>query len=244
MELYVLELGLYDVEERVLDSAVVPGKHVRVPVWALLIRHEQGNVLFDLGCMEGDPALTATSEETIQAQLAKLGLTSRDIGTVVLSHLHSDHFGALSLFTHADVYVGDEEWSEALASTFDRADGRQGALWERFMLPVKQYHRVKRGGDFELLPGVRVLSLPGHTANLLGLDVTVGNRRLLFPSDCVYTPANFERFPGSCPRQEDYVASRERIRALEKTGAEIIYSHWNEQYDRLPKTPEALARDN
>lgn len=243
MKLYVLPLGLFDVEETVLDSGAEPGKRVCVPVWSLLICHEKGNVIFDLGCAADDPSLRAASDETMEGQLAKLNLTCRDIDKVVLSHLHGDHFGALPLFTHADVYVGDEEWSQALVRAFDRADGRRGALWERFMLPVKQYHRVSRGGDFELLPGVRVLSLPGHTENLLGLEVTVGGRHLVFPSDSVYTPVNFERFPGACPREEDYVHSRERIKAIEQAGGEIIYSHWKEQYDRLPKAPLPLAED-
>ena len=68
-------------------------------------------------------------------------------------------------------------------------------------------------------------------------------RRLIFPSDSVYTPVNFERLPGSCRDALAYERSRERLRALERESGEIIYSHWTEQFDRLPKAPQPLAED-
>jgi hypothetical protein len=40
-----------------------------------------------------------------------------------------------------------------------------------------------------------------------------------------------------------YERSRERLRALEQEGGEIVYSHWTEQFDRLPKAPQPLAED-
>lgn len=241
MKLYALSLGRYAVDARILDASA--SGRTSVPVWALLIRHEQGNLLFDLGCAAEDPALTAGPGETLEAQLARLGMTAGDVGTAVISHFHGDHFGALPLLTHADVYVPAEDWTAALTYACERAERRRGALWERLMLPVKAYHPVRAGGDFELMRGVRVLTLPGHTANLLGLDVTVGGRRFIFPSDSVYSPVNFERLPGACLDAQTYERSRERLRALEREGGEIVYSHWTAQFERLPKAPHPLTED-
>lgn len=241
MKLYALSLGRYAVDARILDASA--SGRTSVPVWALLIRHEQGNLLFDLGCAAEDPALTAGPGETLEAQLARLGMTAGDVGTAVISHFHGDHFGALPLLTHADVYVPAEDWTAALTYACERAERRRGALWERLMLPVKAYHPVRAGGDFELMRGVRVLTLPGHTANLLGLDVTVGGRRFIFPSDSVYSSVNFERLPGACLDARAYERSRERLRALEREGGEIVYSHWTAQFERLPRAPRPLAED-
>ena len=241
MKLYALSLGRYAVDARILDASA--SGRTSVPVWALLIRHEQGNLLFDLGCAAEDPALTVGPGETLEAQLARLGMTAGDVGTAVISHFHGDHFGALPLLTHADVYVPAEDWTAALTYACERAERRRGALWERLMLPVKVYHPVRAGGDFELMRGVRVLTLPGHTANLLGLDVTVGGRRFIFPSDSVYSPVNFERLPGACLDAQAYERSRERLRALEREGGEIVYSHWTAQFERLPKAPHPLTED-
>ena len=241
MKLYALSLGRYAVDSRILDASA--SGRTSVPVWALLIRHEQGNLLFDLGCAAEDPALTAGPGETLEAQLARLGMTAGDVGTAVISHFHGDHFGALPLLTHADVYVPAEDWTAALTYACERAERRRGALWERLMLPVKAYHPVRAGGDFELMRGVRVLTLPGHTANLLGLDVTVGGRRFIFPSDSVYSPVNFERLPGACLDARAYERSRERLRALEREGGDIVYSHWTAQFERLPKAPHPLTED-
>ena len=241
MKLYALSLGRYAVDARILDASA--SGRTSVPVWALLIRHEQGNLLFDLGCAAEDPALTAGPGETLEAHLARLGMTAGDVGTAVISHFHGDHFGALPLLTHADVYVPAEDWTAALTYACERAERRRGALWERLMLPVKAYHPVRAGGDFELMRGVRVLTLPGHTANLLGLDVTVGGRRFIFPSDSVYSPVNFERLPGACLDAQAYERSRERLRALEREGGEIVYSHWTAQFERLHRAPRPLAED-
>ena len=109
MKLYALSLGRYAVDARILDASA--SGRTSVPVWALLIRHEQGNLLFDLGCAAEDPALTAGPGETLEAQLARLGMTAGDVGTAVISHFHGDHFGALPLLTHADVYVPAEDWT-------------------------------------------------------------------------------------------------------------------------------------
>ena len=64
MKLYALSLGRYAVDARILDASA--SGRTSVPVWALLIRHEQGNLLFDLGCAAEDTALSARSDETLE----------------------------------------------------------------------------------------------------------------------------------------------------------------------------------
>ncbi len=96
-------------KDAVLANADEPDKRcelVKCPVMMVLIEHEQGKILLDLGCHPDAgkkgywPDRVWKSEryfhephQTIEAQLALCGVTPEQIDTVVLSHLHEDHTG-------------------------------------------------------------------------------------------------------------------------------------------------------
>ena len=42
---------------------------------------------------------------------------------------------------------------------------------------------------------------------------------------------------------QKYPAAPALLRALEREGGEIVYSHWTAQFERLPKAPYPLAED-
>src|SRR5262245_604746 len=74
-----------------------------VPCW--LLRHPQGNVLFDTGCHPSIATDAArrwgglakvitpimTEDDNVVRGLQEIGLVSDDIDLVVCSHLHPDH---------------------------------------------------------------------------------------------------------------------------------------------------------
>src|SRR5438270_2204446 len=95
------------------------GTKINIPYFFYLIRHPQGNVLFDTG---GHPDLidnprarlgaAADAFELIMrrgddavSKLSTMGLTPDDIDHVVLSHLHYDHAGCIEFFPHATFYA-------------------------------------------------------------------------------------------------------------------------------------------
>lgn len=231
-----------------------------IPIWGILMQTEGHNVIYDLGCMhdcmekywsESQKARDPYEEgESVQDQLAKVGLTCDDIDTIVVSHLHSDHFGLITEFHNADVYVPEEEWIKAAKLAFGSANVREtptGPYYYRCMSsPVKQYHYVKRDEDFELFEGLRVVTLPGHTPNLLGIVVTTDSgERYLFGSDAVYTPINvgppivMPGWPETLADADAYRASLEKAsRIAREEGAKIMYSHWYDFFNTLKKCPE------
>ena len=256
MKLFVLNLGMVDVEASILDSRAVAGSRAKVPTWSLLIRHDKGNIVFDLGCMpnamEEDGWRKSLREvmfyehrpeETMEQQLAYAGITAQEVDTVIVSHLHEDHFGNIAMFCHADVYVPKEHWIEQLVNTHIVADESKhdGYRWQ-LDLPVKAYHPIGIGEDMEVISGVEILTLPGHTSNLLGLCVHTQDKTWLFPSDCAYSPYNMEVLPGACVDAMRYRDSINKIKAFQKKyNAEIVFSHYNKQFDELPKAPNELT---
>ncbi|HBL40047.1 MAG TPA: hypothetical protein DDY98_00130 [Ruminococcaceae bacterium] len=208
-----------------LGSVIVPAeillegtgaKEIEVPVRAVLVETDGKCILYDTGC--GDGALNGSmpwicpESETLSAQLAKHNHHFDDITDVVLSHAHADHAGGAIYFPNADFWLTAEEWM-----------GKQS-------LPGKAQHFLKIGEEPEIAPGVQLISLPGHTPNLLGLFLHENSRHILFPSDAAYSPFNIEtptHFPGACADKKAYESSASRIRSfVAQPNTEIHYFHW------------------
>ena len=124
----------------------------RMPVNVHLIDHPDGRILVDTGMTElhdavadMDPLLTPLTEHPID-------LSTIDL--VVNTHLHFDHCGGNHLFAGTPIHVQQQELADALTE-------EDYTIREWVDAPGLSY--VQHQGDFELLPGVRVIATPGHT---------------------------------------------------------------------------------
>lgn len=210
-----LDLGAVSVPEEVIfrNSSA---RRIAVPVGAVLLEADTRCILFDTGFGDGslDPGMPwyGTQDQTLERQLARYGHTPQDVDTVILSHCHSDHAGGADLFPHARFLLP-----------------KDGGVFS-LVPPSAPVQEIPIDGDFDLTGEIRVLTLPGHATNLLGLLVHTAEGLLLLPSDAVYTPLSYGppvRLPGSCADDQAYLASVEKLRRLQaQTGAEIRFPHW------------------
>ena len=116
-----------------------------LPVACVLLRHAQGNVLFDTGChpdVVADPELRMgllakymnpimPADDHVLTSLKAVGLCPDDIDVVVCSHLHTDHCGCNEFFKKATIFVHALEIEAANASdAFVSVDtsGRTGII--------------------------------------------------------------------------------------------------------------------
>lgn len=93
---------------------------------------------------------------TLSGELAAAGVTPAEIGTVILTHLHSDH-------ASGTVAEGRPLFENA-RHVLQRAelDAAAGRMLDEVVTPLKdQLHVVE--GDTEVAPGVHVHATPGHT---------------------------------------------------------------------------------
>lgn len=176
-------------------------------------------------------------------QLALAGYKPEDIPVVVLSHLHLDHAGNLSLFKHAEVYTSRREFEHAQATVRQSPDPlTHGAYNKRDLdVEVKCFHLFDE--DFELLPDIRIINLPGHTPGLCGLMVELEkDGTLVFPSDAVYTKENYGPPPKRAGIIHDSLAydrSVEKVRKLTKEHrATVFFSHDIEAFTQMKKAPD------
>jgi len=98
--------------------------------------------------------------------LARRGLGPKDIDGVVLSHAHWDHIQNIDVFDHAPIMIHPHERAYSLRP--HRNDWATPA-WTGAILQRQQLVDVSEGD--QILEGVRVIEMPGHTAGSIGLSV-------------------------------------------------------------------------
>jgi glyoxylase-like metal-dependent hydrolase (beta-lactamase superfamily II) len=119
MKMNILSGGRLKMQKRTYLRDAPRGEMIELPVSCVLLRHPQGNVLFDTGC---HPAVAEDPEarlgvlakymipdmavgDHVITSLKAVGLGPDDIDVVVCSHLHTDHCGCNAFFKKATVFV-------------------------------------------------------------------------------------------------------------------------------------------
>jgi glyoxylase-like metal-dependent hydrolase (beta-lactamase superfamily II) len=177
-----------------------------LPVNAYLVEHPGGAVLFDTGqtARAAGPGwfprwhpwfrlsrFELTADDEVAAQLRRLDV---QVGTVVLSHLHTDHVGGLDALADAEVLVPRVEW--------EHATGVRGALrgylprrWPAGVKPTPVDFTGPPVGPFSASFDVRgdgtllFVPTPGHTPGHAALLVRDAEGAALLAGDMAHTSA-------------------------------------------------------
>jgi len=203
---------------------------IRFPVPAFLVETATERILIDTGLHPGAVADPAGFYETPFALAAfeleqELSIADQvDLTTltkVVLTHLHFDHAGALSLVpTDVPLVVQRAEWT---------AGHDEAAIQRNFFLP-SSYAGSERpvelvDGDHDLLGNgtIRLLSTPGHTPG--HQSVQIGD--LVIGADVTHFASGFDdhRFPIFGDDLEAQGRSAERLKALRDAGLTVLPGH-------------------
>ena len=139
--------------------------------------------------------------------LASIDMSPADISLVVNTHLHFDHCGQNAVFSHAPVYVQRAE--------LVRSAAEEPELYEWFGFMNARFELLD--GDAEILPGMSVLSTPGHTSGhqcvvLNGTDVLIGDAA--YTTELYYNPDLVDQSPGQAADVGSWRSSLDRVRAL------------------------------
>ncbi len=261
MRLYFLDLGYTECDTNLVVTnttiGTIKNKHVenkwgKLPIAAQLIITDSGKkILFDCGChpdsMNGHwqnaipfiCPLTYTPEQTLQYQLGLCGLKPEDIDMLVISHMHTDHIGNIHLFKNAQVVVSRKELESALVSVFQTSDLMNHGFFikDEVSCDVKNYILIE--GDYELGDGITLISLPGHTAGMMGMKLALKNTgTVILMKDSCFTAANYGPPAVNSPILYDSVKFFESIqRVREMTRLEkvsmVIFGHDQQQFETL-----------
>ncbi len=208
------------------------------PVCAYLLDTARGWVLLDTGLDPGyanDPALrqdhflvngwappVVRPAHMLETQLAELGLTPRDIGHVIVSHLHYDHCGELGRFAHARISIQRREHDWGFG-------GSPGHGYQPRDYIVNGLDWDLRDGDWQAMPGLDLIDTRGHTAGHQSAAVTLPSGKvLILPFDAGDLAENFEDevLPGECHDAEAALVALRRVNALaSRPEAEMLLFH-------------------
>lgn len=241
MKMYLLPLRnipvFYDDLIQPEPGTARSARQVEIPTWSLYIDHPQGKLLFDTGERYLDDKTLAY--DLLTEQLALCGAVPEQIDYLVMSHLHYDHSGKIGLFKNAKVVVQKRELMDALYES--HAADPEGIYHKEDLSDITNWRPIE--GEQELLPGIRLICLPGHTIGLQGMIVSLpetGN--WIITSDACYTAENYgpPLRPASVACDAAlYQASIEKLHKLEvEYHASMLFGHDPFQFAQWKKAPE------
>ena len=134
--------------------------------------------------------------QPIEKGLAEIGIDTKTVEDVIITHMHYDHAGNRDLFPKARYHVQDREMAyctgrcmchRALNVPFEPED------------VASMVHKVFNGrvvfhdGDSELAPGISVHRVGGHTDGMQVVRVRTEQGWLVLASDASHMYANIEQ---------------------------------------------------
>ena len=244
---YLLDNGSLAMDQTFITWNHGHGIEVRFPVYAIYIDHPQAKILVDTGFdkewVERKLPFEKphqSQEQTIVAQLAKIGVTPDDIDYLVNSHLHMDHCGANTHFPKTNFVMSKAELRHAYVPDPWERLGYDRVLVE---IPNAKIELLELNGyDYELVPGVTLIDTPGHSSGHMSLVVKLGSQPpMVFPIDVAWTKENLEhkKLMGLHTDPNDLLHSMLKMQNIAvKLGGNIFYPHDPAEYKSYRKAPE------
>jgi len=154
-------------------------------------------VLVDMGFGQEEAAQRGIASYVSPAEMVRrLGVRPDEIPLGIVTHLHYDHWAGHTLFPGAEFWVQREEvafWTgPALRHDVFHHLANVSALSRLPLLGAGARLRMLEG-DGEILPGLRVHRVGGHTAGLQIVTVETARGTVVLTSDAAHFYRNVER---------------------------------------------------
>ncbi len=184
-----------------------------MPTYCSLIEHPEGLILIDTGetakIYEKDylpngglyhkAVQTRIKEsEELPHQLAKIGVQSKDITTVLLTHMHGDHIGGLAYFEHAKIYVSQTEY-EFASSKKGPSNGYFPKNWPDWFQPTLIHYTDGEEGNFSKSQKITkdgkivVVPTPGHSLGHQSVLVKNTDFTTIIAGDLTYNKSTLQQ---------------------------------------------------
>jgi glyoxylase-like metal-dependent hydrolase (beta-lactamase superfamily II) len=252
IRLYVLDCGRIDFRDMGMfdDSGALDGKPGSMSAPCFLIRHPQGDLLWDTGLgdaiadhpggAELAPGIRTTVRVKLVDQLKALGLTPADIDYLAFSHWHEDHTGNANLFGHATWILQRRELAAATGSTPPPFESlRPVGAWKTARTRIVD-------GDADVFGdgSVKLLLLPGHTPGHQALELHLPRAGVVLLSGDLYhsrEARQLRRVPKVNVDRAATLASMARFESIAtRTHARVVIQHDPRDIALLPHFPAWL----
>lgn len=182
-----------------------------IPVGAFLVRNGDHLALLDAGV--GDFQNDMFDGGRLLDSLRGLGVRPAQIDTVIVSHLHSDHMGWLSVdgsvtFPNATVHIGAADWDYYVD------EGNAGRRNVAILRAAEEHVELVHDDGVTLLPGMTTRLTPGHTPGHMSTVISSGSERLIVLGDALHCPAQLTELEWEFVYDVDAALARKTRAAL------------------------------
>lgn len=177
------------------------------PTQSIHIALPEASILIDPSCHDLLPDPSSVPPDyrqppDLRSQLHEKGINAKDITYLVITHAHFDHYANVTVehegqyvpsFPSAKCLLQQAEWDRpeiqrALQDPHSNESQTLGVLHKRGLLVFVE-------GNFDLLPGVRIIATPGETEGHQIVQVHSEGQTLYCLGDLYHHPIEFEH-PG------------------------------------------------
>jgi glyoxylase-like metal-dependent hydrolase (beta-lactamase superfamily II) len=174
-----------------------PNEKLDIATIIWLIRGGGRTILFDTGYYRQTPGFDrfGTVDFVRPDEAVKLeGVQPDEVTDVIVSHIHWDHMGGISLFPKATIWIQKDEYQYYLGGAY-QPGGKPGGELEDLLELLRRNVTGKvvliDGDDREILPGIHVYTGARHTyaSQYIKID---GTPAYVLASDNVYLYRNID----------------------------------------------------
>jgi glyoxylase-like metal-dependent hydrolase (beta-lactamase superfamily II) len=166
---------------------------IRLACRSLLIRHEDRQFLIDVGMGEKWSDKQRQIYAIENNPPSTWGFDQTAITDIILTHLHFDHAGGIShldssgspqlSYPNARVHLQKANWTHAQNPTLkDRASYLPDTV-----LPLKKANLILHEDSAEVVPGLKLHRVDGHTKGQQWIEISDGEQKLFFGTDLIPT---------------------------------------------------------
>jgi N-acyl homoserine lactone hydrolase len=176
-----LNIGRLKLDKGLMTYFENYGEKIWIPINAWLIKSPQGNILVDTGAYAEDMRAywhdAAETVQTCEQALAKENLKPEDIDILILTQLHFDHALNARLFKNATVYVQKKEYD-----FMNNPHPMMAGLYNPEFIEGLKLEIID--GEKEIVPGVEVIPVPGHTVGTQAVAVNTAKGLAVITGFC------------------------------------------------------------
>lgn len=239
-KIYPIHFGTSSVDRSQFEYRHPVGERIPSEFGCFAIKSDTETILFDSGIPQQDEIRRIglhfgfmDDAPDIRECFLKAGVVPEEVSAIVLSHLHWDHSWNLDMFPNAKIYVQRKEMQHAIApmpherSAYTLSQGVEGCpgwlVGLNRMVPVD--------GDFELRPGLKMITTPGHTVGSQSLMVDTAEGLYALVSDLCLTDACWEEciVTGIFYDAQAWYDSYNKVRAY---NPKVITTHSTRTYEK------------
>jgi N-acyl homoserine lactone hydrolase len=225
-----------DTGSSIIEKSIITYMHdfgtpIRIPRVVWVIEGETTIVVDASVPRDGKPhefigeQFERSPEQEPEAALRLAGVDFQDVEHVILTHLHWDHAGNCDLFPEARLWAQGTEYRYAMAPGrfFRKSFLAPLSGWEYpppYVLPNLCFVE----GETELVPGIRLVPVPGHTPGSQAVLVDTEDGIYCIAGDAVMSYENLDHDlpPGFHVHVDDSMDSMDLLR---RRATHILPSH-------------------